>query len=122
MGYNWEIVDKFVQCFVDYGKIFYDVDMWELFVLNWFCYNLVMNMNVEKCVFCELKSVKNKEFVYMFFQKCVEEELNVLMFLVYFGMLSDLVVDDVELVCEEIEVEEEVIEEEMGSCVFFFYE
>ena len=58
----------------------------------------------------------------MFLQKCVEEELNVPMLLAHFGMPSDLAVDDVEPVCEETEVEEEVIEEETGSRVFSFYE
>ncbi|EEL12952.1 DnaD domain protein [Bacillus cereus BDRD-Cer4] len=121
-GYNRETVDKLVQRFVDYGKILYDADTRELFVLNWLRYNPVTNTNVEKCVLRELKSVKNKEFVHMFLQKCVEEELNVPMLLAHFGMPSDLAVDDVEPVCEETEAEEEVIEEETGSRVFSFYE
>ncbi|HDR4685694.1 DnaD domain-containing protein [Bacillus cereus] len=123
-GYNRETVDKLVQRFVDYGKILYDADTRELFVLNWLRYNPVTNTNVEKCVLRELKGVKNKEFVHMFLQKCVEEELNVPMLLAHFGMPSDLAVDvdDVEPVCEETEAEEEVIEEETGSRVFSFYE
>ena len=118
-GYNRETVDKLVQRFVDYGKILYDADTRELFVLNWLRYNPVTNTNVEKCVLRELKSVKNKEFVHMFLQKCAEEELNVPMLLAHFGMPDDLAVDDVEPVCEEAE-EEEVIEEETGSRVFSF--
>ncbi|PHB04645.1 hypothetical protein COE81_21115 [Bacillus wiedmannii] len=120
-GYNRETVDKLVQRFIDYGKILYDAETRELFVLNWLRYNPVTNTNVEKCVLRELKGVKNKEFVHMFLQKCVEEELNVPMLLAHFGMPSDLAVDDVEPVCEETE-EEEVIEEETGSRVFSFYE
>lgn len=69
----------------------------------------------------ELKGVKNKEFVHMFLQKCAEEELNVPMLLAHFGMPGDLAVDDVEPICEETE-EEGVVEEEMGSRVFSFYE
>lgn len=121
-GYNRETVDKLVQRFIDYGKILYDAETRELFVLNWLRYNPVTNTNVEKCVLRELKGVKNKEFVHMFLQKCVEEELNVPMLLAHFGMPSDLAVDDVEPVCEETEAEEEVIEEETGSRVFSFYE
>lgn len=121
-GYNRETVDKLVQRFIDYGKILYDADTRELFVLNWLRYNPVTNTNVEKCVLRELKGVKNKEFIHMFLQKCVEEELNVPMLLAHFGMPIDLAVDDVEPVCEETEAEEEVIEEETGSRVFSFYE
>ena len=105
-GYNRETVDKLVQRFVDYGKILYDADTRELFVLNWLRYNPVTNTNVEKCVLRELKGVKNKEFVHMFLQKCVEEELNVPMLLAHFGMPGDLAVDDVDPVCEEAEEEE----------------
>ena len=118
-GYNRETVDKLVQRFVDYGKILYDADTRELFVLNWLRYNPVTNTNVEKCVLRELKGVKNKEFVHMFLQKCAEEELNVPMLLAHFGMPGELAVDDVEPICEETE-EEEVVEEETGSRVFSF--
>jgi len=76
---------------------------------------------VEKCVLRELKGVKNKEFVHMFLQKCVEEELNVPMLLAHFGMPGDLAVDDVDPICEETE-EEGGVEEETGSRVFSFYE
>lgn len=47
-GYNRETVDKLVQRFVDYGKILYDAETRELFVLNWLRYNPVTNTNVEK--------------------------------------------------------------------------
>ncbi|MDT3496009.1 DnaD domain protein [Bacillus toyonensis] len=113
-GYNRETVDKLLQRFIDYGKILYDAETRELFILNWLRYNPVTNTNVEKCV-------KNKEFVHMFLQKCAEEELSVPMLLAHFGMPSDMAMDDVDPVCEET-VEEEVIEEETGSKVFTFYE
>ncbi|MBE5107972.1 DnaD domain protein [Bacillus thuringiensis] len=119
-GYNRETVDKLVQRFIEYGKILYDEETRELFVLNWLRYNPVTNTNVEKCVLRELKGVKNNEFVHMFLQKCVEEELNVPMLLAHFGMPSDLAVDDVDPICDE--AEEEVIEEETGSKVYTFYE
>jgi DnaD/phage-associated family protein len=119
-GYNRETVDKLVQRFIDYGKILYDADTRELFILNWLRYNPVTNTNVEKCVLRELKGVKNKEFVCMFLQKCAEEELSVPMLLAHFGMPGDLAVHDVDPVCEE--AEEEVIEEEMGGKVYAFYE
>ncbi len=120
-GYNRETVDKLLQRFIDYGKILYDAETRELFILNWLRYNPVTNTNVEKCVLRELKGVKNKEFVHMFLQKCAEEELNVPMLLAHFGMPSDMTMDNVDPVCEET-VEEEDIEEETGSKVFTFYE
>ena len=103
-----------MQRFVDYGKILYDADTRELFVLNWLRYNPVTNTNVEKCVLRELKGVKNKEFVHMFLQKCAEEEMNVPMLLAHFGMPGDLAMDDVAPACEEAEEEEEeeVVQEE----------
>ncbi|MED3024536.1 MULTISPECIES: DnaD domain-containing protein [Bacillus cereus group] len=57
-GYNRETVDKLVQRFIDYGKILYDADTRELFVLNWLRYNPVTNTNVEKCVLRELKALQ----------------------------------------------------------------
>ena len=108
-GYNRETVDKLVQRFIDYGKILYDADTRELFVLNWLRYNPVTNTNVEKCVLRERKGVKKKECVHMFLQKCVEEELNVPMLLAHFGMPGELAVDDVEPICEETEEEEELV-------------
>ncbi|MDR4196666.1 hypothetical protein FO504_28575, partial [Bacillus cereus] len=88
-------VDKLVQGLIYYGRILYDVETRELLVLTWIRYNPVTNTNVEKCVIRELKGVKNKEFVHMFLQKCVEDELNVAMLLAHFGMPGDLAMDDV---------------------------
>lgn len=123
-GYNRGTVDKLVQRFIDYGKVLYDAETKELFILNWLRYNPVTNTNVEKCVLRELKGVKNKGFVHMFLRKCVEEELNVPMLLAHFGMPGDLAVavdPDPDPVCEA-EEEEEVIQEEPGSRVYTFYE
>ena len=54
-GYNRETVDKLVQRFIDYGKILYDADTRELFVLNWLRYNPVTNTNVESVCFVSLR-------------------------------------------------------------------
>ncbi|PHD22424.1 DnaD domain-containing protein [Bacillus wiedmannii] len=104
-GYNRETVDKLVQRFIDYGKILYDADTRELFVLNWLRYNPVTNTNVEKCVLRELKGVKNKEFVHMFLQKCVEEGLNVAMLLAHFGSLSPHTVEELSAWMEDLSEE-----------------
>lgn len=73
-GYSMETVEKLLNRFVAYGKILYDAETKELYILNWLHYNPILNTNVEKCVLRELKTVKNKEFIHMFLRKCLEEE------------------------------------------------
>lgn len=126
-GYNRETVEKLLQWFAAYGKILYDVETKELYVLNWLRYNSVTNTNIEKCVLRELKTVKNKEFVHMFLQRCLEEELNIPLLLEHFGMpveASDGIPQEVVQECEVNEVEEveEVEEVNPGSSVYTFYE
>ncbi|PFR29319.1 hypothetical protein COK19_06405 [Bacillus cereus] len=133
-GYNRETVEKLLQRFVTYGKILYDVETKELYVLNWLHYNPVTNTNIEKCVLRELKTVKNSEFVHMFLQRCLEEGLNIPLLLEHFGMpveVSDRIPQEVvqghegDEVVQEVAlevVEEELKEVNSGSSVFTFYE
>ncbi|MEB3052711.1 DnaD domain protein [Bacillus pseudomycoides] len=125
-GYNRETVEKLLQRFVAYGKILYDAKTKELYVLNWLRYNPVTNTNIEKCVLRELKTVKNKKFVHMFLQRCLEEELNIQLLLEHFGMpveVSDVIPKEVFQGCAQDEKVEEVEEEaNPGSSVFTFYE
>ncbi|MBJ8030034.1 DnaD domain-containing protein [Bacillus cereus group sp. N21] len=125
-GYNRETVEKLLQRFVAYGKILYDAKTKELYVLNWLRYNPVTNTNIEKCVLRELKTVKNKEFVHMFLQRCLEEELNIPLLLEHFGMpveVSDVIPQEVFQGCAQDEKVEEVEEKaNPGSSVFTFYE
>lgn len=46
-------------------------------ILNWIKYNKPNNLNAVKCVNRELKNVKNKEFVSLFYKQCLNEELDV---------------------------------------------
>ncbi|MDP7979901.1 DnaD domain-containing protein [Bacillus sp. WLY-B-L8] len=114
-GYNRETVEKLLQRFIDYGKILYDPETKELYIKNWLRYNPVTNTNVEKCVLRELKTVKSKQFVHMFLQKCLEEEMNIPLLLEHFGVSAQDSQADVES-CEA--------DEEMTSAgnVFTFYE
>ncbi|MEN1936495.1 DnaD domain protein [Paenibacillus sp. 102] len=129
-GYNRETVEKLLQRFVTYGKILYDAKTKELYVLNWLRYNPVTNTNIEKCVLRELKTVKNKKFVHMFLQRCLEEELNIPLLLGHFGMpveVSHMIPQEVVQGYEGDEVVQEVVEEEVeevnpGSSAFTFYE
>ncbi|PEO46666.1 DnaD domain-containing protein [Bacillus pseudomycoides] len=121
-GYNRETVEKLLQRFVEYGKILYDAETKELYILNWLRYNPVTNTNMEKCVLRELKTVKSKEFVYMFLQKCLEEGMNIPLLLEHFGMPGELSEMIPQASIESYEEDEEVEETEPGGGVFMFYE
>ncbi|PIE96092.1 DnaD domain-containing protein [Bacillus fungorum] len=123
-GYSMETVEKLLNRFIEYGKILYDVETKELYIINWLHYNPILNTNVEKCVLRELKTVKNKEFIHMFLRKCLEEEWKIPLLLQHFGMPKEEDNNSSQVVIEEKEVEEvESIEEAVpNSEVYKFYE
>lgn len=123
-GYSMETVEKLLNRFVEYGKIFYDMETKELFIVNWLRYNPILNANVEKCVLRELKTVKNKEFIHMYLRRCLEEEWKIPLLLQHFGMPEEEDTSSLQEVIEEKEVEEvESIEEAVpNSKVYKFYE
>ncbi|AFU13820.1 DnaD domain-containing protein [Bacillus toyonensis] len=126
-GYSMETVEKLLNRFVEYGKIFYDMETKELFIVNWLRYNPILNTNVEKCVLRELKTVKNKEFIHMYLRRCLEEEWKIPLLLQHFGMPEEEDTSSLQEVIEEKEVEEveevESIEEAVpNSKVYKFYE
>ncbi|MDF9558177.1 DnaD domain protein [Bacillus tropicus] len=123
-GYNMETVEKLLNRFVEYGKILYDAETKELYIINWLHYNPISNTNVEKCVLRELKAVKNKEFVHMFLRKCLEEEWKIPFLLQHFGMPEEEDTSSLQEVVEEIEdMEVEEIEEDTPHGeVYKFYE
>lgn len=86
LGLPFDMVEKFLQRFIDYGKVIYDEQTREVFLVNWVRYNPITNTNVEKCVLRELKGVKSKDFVNLFLKRCLEEELSIPLLLEYFGM------------------------------------
>lgn len=120
-GYNMETVEKLLNRFVEYGKILYDVETKELYIMNWLNYNPILNTNVEKCVLRELKTVKNKEFIHMFLRKCLEEEWKIPLLLQHFGMPEEEGNSSLQEVVEEIE-DEEGEEDTQHSGVYKFYE
>ncbi|EJR64522.1 DnaD and phage-associated domain-containing protein [Bacillus cereus VD115] len=123
-GYSMETVEKLLNRFVEYGKIFYDMETKELFIVNWLRYNPILNTNVEKCVLSELKTVKNKEFIHMYLRRCLEEEWKIPLLLQHFGMPEEEDTSSLQEVIKEKEVEEvESIEEAVpNSKVYKFYE
>ncbi|SCC41306.1 DnaD domain-containing protein [Bacillus wiedmannii] len=110
-GYSMETVEKLLNRFVAYGKILYDAETKELYILNWLHYNPILNTNVEKCVLRELKTVKNKEFIHTFLSKCLEEEWKIPLLLQHFGMPAEEDNSSLQEVVEEKEEEIEEIEE-----------
>ncbi|MBZ4224069.1 DnaD domain protein [Bacillus wiedmannii] len=119
-GYSMETVEKLLNRFVAYGKILYNAETKELYILNWLHYNPILNTNVEKCVLRELKIVKNKEFIHMFLRKCLEEEWKIPLLLQHFGMPAE---EDNSSLQEVVEEKEEEIEEDTShSEVYKFYE
>ncbi|PHC37253.1 hypothetical protein COF09_26650 [Bacillus toyonensis] len=120
-GYSMETVEKLLNRFVEYGKIFYDMETKELFIVNWLRYNPILNTNVEKYVLRELKTVKNKEFIHMYLRRCLEEEWKIPLLLQHFGMPEEEDTSSLQEVIEEKEVES--IEEAVpNSKVYKFYE
>ncbi|MDA1679641.1 DnaD domain-containing protein [Bacillus cereus group sp. TH152-1LC] len=119
-GYSMETVEKLLNRFVAYGKILYNAETKELYILNWLHYNPIVNTNVEKCVLRELKTVKNKEFIHMFLRTCLEEEWNIPLLLQHFGMPAE---EDNSSLQEVAEEKEEGIEKDTShSKVYKFYE
>lgn len=119
-GYNMETVEKLLNRFVEYGKILYDAETKELYILNWLHYNPILNTNVEKCVLRELKTVKNKEFIHMFLRTCLEEEWKIPLLLQHFGMPKEEGNSSLQEVAEG--KEEETVEDTSHSEVYKFYE
>lgn len=120
-GYSMETVEKLLNRFVAYGKILYDAETKELYILNWLHYNPILNTNVEKCVLRELKTVKNKEFIHMFLRKCLEEEWKIPLLLQHFSMPEEEDTSSLQEVVEKIE-DMEVEEDTQHSEVYKFYE
>ncbi|WP_433772646.1 DnaD domain-containing protein [Bacillus wiedmannii] len=121
-GYSMETVEKLLNRFVEYGKILYDTETKELYMINWLRYNPILNTNIEKCVLRELKAVKSKAFIHMFLRKCLEEGWKIPLLLQHFGMPTEEVNSSSEAVIEEEEDVETVEETTPHSEVYKFYE
>jgi DnaD/phage-associated family protein len=124
-GYSMETVEKLLNRFVEYGKILYDTETKELFIINWLHYNPIFNTNIEKCVLRELKMVKSKEFLHKFLRKCLQEEFNIPLLLQHFGMPTEEINSNSQAVIEETEDVEEAERVEDATShneVYKFYE
>ena len=68
-GYNRETVEKLLKRFVEYGKILYNKDTKEIFMIKWSKYNYINSPKVLKCITKELNEVKHKPFVHQYLEQ-----------------------------------------------------
>lgn len=71
-GYNEETVDKLLKRFIGYEKIQYSEETNEVILINWMKYNAINSDKVKQCIIKELKNVKNKAFVELFKNLCIQ--------------------------------------------------
>lgn len=63
-GYNQDSIEKFLDYFVETGKILVSKSTKEIAIKNWRRYNdYAANRKVQACIDKELKQVKNRELV-----------------------------------------------------------
>lgn len=73
-GYNRETVEKLLERFADYGKIYYNKKTKEIMLINWLKFNAITNMNIEKCVLKEIQNIKCEDFLIDFYETCLDLE------------------------------------------------
>lgn len=61
-GYNRETVIKLINKFIDYGKIMYNSDNSEIYIINWGKYNWNKSPNIFKCIMKEFEQIKTNEY------------------------------------------------------------
>jgi hypothetical protein len=68
-GYNRETVEKLLKRFDEYGKIKYNEENKEIFIINWAKHNWINSPKVIKCIESELKKVKTKTFIHQYLER-----------------------------------------------------
>jgi hypothetical protein len=69
-GYNRETVDKLLGRFIEYGKIQYNDETKEIFIVNWIKHNKINSPKVKGCITKELQAVKYVPYIQAFYQQC----------------------------------------------------
>lgn len=72
LGYPMDTVSILLQKFIDRGKILYSESTKEVFLINWLKYNSLKSPKVMSCVEKELRTVKNKAFLRLFRELCIQ--------------------------------------------------
>ncbi len=74
LGYSIDTVSILLDKFIDMDKILYSEETKEIFLINWLKYNSLKSPKVMSCVEKELKTVKNKDFLRLFRDICIQYE------------------------------------------------
>src|SRR5690554_3379625 len=72
-----EEIDELINKFIEYGKIKYNRQTKEIYLINWIKYNPINNINIEKCVLKELEGVKDETFRRDLIQACIGLEYKI---------------------------------------------
>ena len=73
-GYTAEVIEKLLESFESYGKISVSKSTKEIMILNWFKHNFKNNKKTILEINKELKNIKNKEFIKLLYDICLERE------------------------------------------------
>ena len=76
-GYNRETVEKLIQRFIEYKKIYYCEETKEIYLVNWIKHNMSNSPKVQKCIKKEIENIKNKEFVKLLYKSFEELGYNI---------------------------------------------
>ena len=56
-GYNRETVEKLIQRFIEYKKIYYCEETKEIYLVNWIKHNMSNSPKVQKCIKKEIENI-----------------------------------------------------------------
>ncbi|WP_139906126.1 hypothetical protein [Clostridium thermarum] len=73
-GYPAEVIERLLQGFESYGKIVVSKSTKEIMIVNWFKHNFKNSKRAIQEIKKELKDVKNKEFIKVLYDICLERD------------------------------------------------
>jgi len=76
-GYHIETIEKLINAFTEMGKIHYDPETSEIFVVNWIKYNWSNSPKVIRTIIKDLENVKSKKLLAYFWNSLTDEIRNV---------------------------------------------
>jgi hypothetical protein len=85
LGYSIDTVSILLQKFIDRKKIFYSENTKEIYMTNWLKYNSLKSPKVMSCVNNELQTVKNKGFLKIFKDACIQYGYSIDRLLIDYG-------------------------------------
>ncbi|WP_163193557.1 hypothetical protein [Clostridium thermarum] len=73
-GYKAEVIERLLQSFESYGKIVVSKSTKEIMIVNWFKHNFKNSKRTIQEINKELKDVKDKEFIKVLYDICLERD------------------------------------------------